>query len=487
MHGRTINRQVTRLPLATARPAGTHTSETAPQGWVTCKRLRTFTKATLVCLATLLLISSDVAAQIFDPPTEINIEIDYMVLRDDLDNIIYTHKPELIEIQAVVQMFACRGITCNIIVDDELPYIAVMERDPENVNNFFAYYGPNSFGLLKMVYRNYGECWHYCIFGHRYQNTDYETSGSSGLAEMGGDEFIVTLGGWADSVGTPFERAATLAHELGHNLTLSHVGNMVEDFTGPYTPNLPSTMSYFCQLAGVRSKYIDRGLAQEAANLLNEIDYSDGIICTIVEPALDERFGIGMKKLDWDCDGVIETGTVAQDLGRDSLDHWCASSGLMSLLTDYNEWDSIRDYTCLKSRQELDDVPIISCITYEEHQQFMAKSSDLRQPPVEVEPCVNNRMRFVVPGFSPFGSGICDDPYDGLVHAHLLADPGDILFLKCGTYNEPVESLLLNKRMIITATSNAVIRPVGKGGGSSIANTSVGRVRLRTRLCWLQV
>lgn len=424
-----------------------------------CKFPAALTTAALICLVTLLLMSSDAIAQI---PTEIAIEIDYMVLRDSLGEIVFSHQPQPDEIAAVEQMFACRGINCLILVDDEIPYIEVLQRSPDDPANFFGYNGPNSFGLIKQNYRDYGQCWHYCIFGHRYQRTDFTASGSSGLAELCGDDFIVTLGDFNDSVGTPFDRASTLAHELGHNLGLNHANSMDEDLTGPDTPNYPSTMSYFCQLSGVRSRYIEMGLAQTAANLLKEIDYSYGDMCTINEAALDERFGIGMKKLDWDCDGTIEAGTVAEDLDRDSLGQWCITDGALSVLNDYYDWAVIRDYACLKSPQELENVPTISCISYEEHQQFIAGQRSFRQPPIEVEPCINNRMRFVVPGYSTEDNGKCLYPHVGVTNAHLFANPGDILFLKYGTYDEPGASLLLNKRMVITATSNALIRPVGK-------------------------
>jgi hypothetical protein len=422
--------------------------------------LLVFAKAFLICMATLLMMSTDAAAQ---TPTEINIEIDYMVERDFEGNIIFSHEPQQDEIDAVIQMFACQGIDCFIFVDDEIPNIQVLQRDPFNAANFFGYTGSNSFGILKHLYRDLGQCWHYCIFAHRYQDSNYDTSSSSGLGESGGDEFIVTLAAFTDSIGTPFDRAATLAHELGHNLELNHAGNMNEDITGPNTPNYPSIMSYFCQLGGVRSRYMEMGLAPEAANLLKEIDYSWGSMCTINEAALDERFGIGMKKLDWDCDGVIESGSVVQDTDSATLSNWCSATGPLSLLSDYNDWASIRDNTCGKSPEELDNLPIIECITYEEHQQYMAEHRDFRQPPLEIEPCNSNRMLWAIPAIGGTGGGWCGNPFLGFMQAYNAAWAGDIIYLKYGTYNVNASSILMTKRMIITATSSALIKPVGKG------------------------
>jgi hypothetical protein len=424
-----------------------------------CALPRLLTKACSFCLVVLMLIRWEATAE---PPTVINIEIDYMVQRNDA-GIIFSHEPQQIEIDAVVQMFACRGITANIVVDDELPYIEVLQRDPNNSANFFGYTGWNSFGQLKHLFRDNGACWHYCIFGHRYQAANYDTTSSSGLGEIGGDDFIVTLGAFTDSIGTPFDRAATLAHELGHNLGLRHANTMNASLTGHHTPNYPSIMSYFCQLFGVRSRYIDMGLTPRDANFLKDLDYSYGSMCTIYEADLDEFFGIGMKKLDWDCNGFVESDSTVQDLDRDSLEQWCLSMGRLSYLNDYNDWASIQDNTCPKSPQELENLPTISCITYEEKQQFLSAHRGFRPPDVEVEPCNSNRMLWAIPTLGTPGGGWCGSPFRGFTQAYNAAWEGDIIYLKYGVYDVASPTMLLDKRMIITATHNALIRPVGKG------------------------
>src|SRR5690606_25252122 len=85
----------------------------------------------LLLLATLGL--APAAAQV---PTVINVEIDYMgpVITGG-----HSHRPSQAEIDAVVQMFACRGITLNVVIDDEIAHQYVMRRDPDNANNFFNY------------------------------------------------------------------------------------------------------------------------------------------------------------------------------------------------------------------------------------------------------------------------------------------------------------------------------------------------------------
>ena len=79
----------------------------------------------------------------------------------------------------------------------------------------------------------------YCIFADTHSDTD-----SSGLAELPGNDFMVTLGAWAPSGGTPDQQAATFMHEFGHTLGLRHGG--ADDIH--YKPNYHSVMNYTWQL-----------------------------------------------------------------------------------------------------------------------------------------------------------------------------------------------------------------------------------------------
>jgi hypothetical protein len=339
-------------------------ASTHPEGWAT-HAIRH-----CVVLALLILLSTSSFAQDRVYIDTFNIEIDYMVLRDSVGNILHSHMPTATEVAAVEQMFACQGYLLNIIVDDEVPHIETMRRDPNDNKNFFNYYGTDSYGAIKFAYRDYLICTHYCVFGHAYENSQYQQTSSSGLGEISGDEFIVTLGLWSGETGTPFDKAATLAHEFGHNLGLLHTGSMDEDVTGPHTPNLPSTMSYFCQIPGVKWRYEDMGLVRPGSHYLKNLDYSHGSLCALNENALDERLGVGCRTVDWNCNGYINSGAVAKDLDRDSLGHWCLSNGTRSTLYDYNDWANIFDVTCIFKAEELNDVEVVSCVTFEEMEQF---------------------------------------------------------------------------------------------------------------------
>jgi hypothetical protein len=208
------------------------------------------------------------------------IEIDYMVGA-------HSHMPQPAEIQAVQQMFACHGHTLIVDVSDALPHHTVLQLDPNNAQNFFNYSGvADSFKALKNQYYDHAgqASWHYCIFGHQYETTNssgtYIVTGSSGLGEFLGDDFIVTLGAFPGAIGTPFDRASTLAHEFGHNLGLDHCIEGGCDIIGPYGPNHPSIMSYAYQLRGVRTAMLCDGLIpMQAAYLFKDMDYSNTARC----------------------------------------------------------------------------------------------------------------------------------------------------------------------------------------------------------------
>ena len=300
-----------------------------------------------------------------------NIEIDYMV-----DSGIggHSHRPSNQEIDAVIQMFACQGHTLNVIVDDELPHYTQLRNDPDDCRNTFDYSGTNaSFGRLKQDYFDHaGEGgWHYCIFVHFIEDSACNFTDSSGRAEIGGDDLIVSLGDFDGDIGTPWDRAATLAHEFGHNLGLYHCGaaapcgNPDNDPStiGPRPLNLASIMSYFYQLRGVRANLECQGLAHEGLSLFKNLDYSHGTMCTLDEAALDEAFGVGLRSVDWNCNGTIG-GVVAHDLNDDS-DGWCGAVSGLQTLQDFDEWANIHDSARDRSAR-VDRLPVSQCVTARE-------------------------------------------------------------------------------------------------------------------------
>ncbi len=172
---------------------------------------------------------------------------------------------------------------------------------------------PNAANILeakRQVFR-------YCIFANNWGTTT-----SSGLAEVPGNDFMVTLGGWTTPGGTPDQQAATFMHELGHTLGLFHGGHQGDEDKHNFKPNYHSIMNYAWQTESSRPGWT--------------LDYSRQALPTLNENALDELNGIGGSiaaiaiigplppievvesgPIDWDRDGDFEPLTfVTADINR---------------------------------------------------------------------------------------------------------------------------------------------------------------------------
>lgn len=197
----------------------------------------------------------------------------------------------------------------------------------------------NTANVLKarrLVYR-------YCIFGHEFDSE----GGTSGIAEYGGNDFLVTLRhpqydnvvrNLATQWGTTFaaERAdleaGTFMHELGHTLGLRHGG--ADELN--CKPNYLSVMRYGRQWNEAGFAWSLPGVADnDIVRLDRALDYSRSALDPLDESALDERAGIGgppgaltlfgiggvaaigasANPIDWDGDSAIEA-SVPADVNR---------------------------------------------------------------------------------------------------------------------------------------------------------------------------
>jgi hypothetical protein len=151
---------------------------------------------------------------------------------------------------------------------------------------------------------------------HRY-NTN---SDSSGLADIVGDDMIVSLYCAASDVNV----ANTIMHELGHNLGLRHGGFEDQNFK----PNYNSVMNYEYQFTGV-----DTNCAKFGDGLL---DYSRGGRRTLNELSVNESLGVCVSPVvawDFNNSGLIESSVYSSDINFDGL--------ITEALSDSNDWANL--------------------------------------------------------------------------------------------------------------------------------------------------
>ncbi|MCU0963206.1 MAG: PASTA domain-containing protein, partial [Pirellulaceae bacterium] len=239
----------------------------------------------------------------------------------------------------------------------------------------------NIIGARRLVTR-------YAIFGHDYSfaATPANATGSSGVAKIRGNDFLVTLSAGANTAnpcingvdfadwavctaikwGTTFDvefadlQAGTFMHEFGHTLGLFHGGN---DLYANYKPNFLSVMNYAFQFnnAGVQSFNMGNPADCKVINgstlcrTNRNYDYSNAPkLATLNENSLSEAAGIGgpagrtlwylpvpggfatmaglsSGALDWNADGAVGPN-VALDVSQ---------NGTQESLTGHEEWSTL--------------------------------------------------------------------------------------------------------------------------------------------------
>ncbi len=169
---------------------------------------------------------------------------------------------------------------------------------------------------------------HYAIFANRY---DFAGNPSSGIAEINGDDFMVTLYG----LFTDYNAATTFVHEIGHNLGLRHGG--FENTN--YKPNYNSVMNYRHQFAGADTDGDSFGDGVT--------DYSRGLNFDLDENAVDESLGVIGIPIDFDRDAQIDAAPYQLNLNCSGLPGPCGQGGggcadpFCVILRDHDDWGSI--------------------------------------------------------------------------------------------------------------------------------------------------
>ncbi|MEM9103231.1 MAG: Ig-like domain-containing protein [Pseudomonadota bacterium] len=247
----------------------------------------------------------------------------------------------------------------NII--SNMPYI-VMENDESinDANNFYNVKYQNS-----DIYRQ--NIFYYALFGTTMNK--HGRKSASGRAEIYGNDLLITLQGWElNQENQLFKnrlintQAATLMHELGHNLGLRHGG--FEDLN--FKPNYLSVMNYLYQIEGLpkvgvndgdrfyfrfygneeNSPCIDQELQIHQSSWVSPyqftLDFSHGKNQTLEKHRLVESNGIGREEaitpVDFNCDGdfndVIDYAQVVEKESNNNHPY----------LKDHNDWDNLWFY-----------------------------------------------------------------------------------------------------------------------------------------------
>ena len=196
--------------------------------------------------------------------------------------------------------------------------------------------------------------------------TPTPVGGSSGHAEINGNDIVVTMGNWNLSTGTAFGlqklvnvQAATIMHELGHNLGLHHGGDENQNFK----PNYTSTMNYLYQITGLPENLDDQYASErwlyhakkitDKCSMQNSpcgsnfvINYSDGSGKSLNENALIESENIGHGAAggayaDWDGNTTLTADPSGPlDLNPDGGPN-SGPTGF-GVLHDYNDWANLK-------------------------------------------------------------------------------------------------------------------------------------------------
>ncbi len=210
----------------------------------------------------------------------------------------------------------------------------------------------------------------YCIFADRLNDALGNPSTISGLAEMPGNDFMVTLGAWPTVGGTSNQQAGVFLHEFGHTLGLGHGGGDMVN----YKPNYHSVMNYTWTVP----------ITSPPQNMFYfnswSADFSGIAAPTLNESSLNENAGLGGHPGHWGPVGPVpivvpETGPadynndgqytsgVAQDMNLIVPPAISPASGVGTILTGFDDWSNLQFALGLNASSGAEE-PIVE-ISYE--------------------------------------------------------------------------------------------------------------------------
>jgi len=242
---------------------------------------------------------TDVARQASPRHKDIFVVYDYMGCSNNAPKCAggHTHEPLAGALQDVIDAFSkapvdnpdeTAGINIHFVRGKEVPHTDFLGLSSCNgasikagtSKDFDDYKKTYSDGKLRFAF-------HYMILAHQQEPNNT----SSGCAELPGNDFLITLGGWQGDTGTRMQQAGTIMHELGHNLGLHHGGG--DDNNNK--PNYLSVMSYAFQTVGITTqkslemqRFPNGSPTTQFLGTTNVLDYSREAQPSLDESKLDE-------------------------------------------------------------------------------------------------------------------------------------------------------------------------------------------------------
>ncbi len=283
---------------------------------------------------------------------DIFIECDWFA--GEFEGVFRDFRPRALAVQRLVQAFADAPVRNPYDAPDgirvhldygqgglfsggnQLPGAPVFILFPEDFRVYKqAYFDPRRLGYF-----------HYAVFANRFNSA---TNRASGVAEIVGDDFMVTMVDYLSS----YNQSQTIMHELGHNLGLRHGGFENRN----WKPNYNSVMNYRHQFTGVDTDGNTFGNGG--------LDYSWGVNNTIDESAVREPLGVLGFPVDFNADGVIQPSPYARNLNCESGSRPCGdgtdcADAACTLLIDHNDWASIV-WSRLLNAESDEPVELVEC------------------------------------------------------------------------------------------------------------------------------
>lgn len=323
------------------------------------------------------------------------VEADYMVcaFSNPACATIHSHNPQPQAIANVIAAFAnapvvnpdlSLGITLHVQVDEAVPEIPSVQFSGNGPGVFDDFNdiklgsvptpcGSSFTGFFgTLADRIHNDCakilmarqkvFRYAIFGH----DQADSPGSSGKAEIGGNDFVVTVGGWSNagiqsaggSANLTQARTAveegTFMHEFGHTLGLRHGGGDNINCK----PNYLSIMNYSFQFPDlVTTRPLDFSFPQLPAIDENMLDENFGIQGPANYTTVFQAFfsmgsfpvrSAAQGPIDWNRNMSSTDAGLSLDISNIAQNGPSCATNIKTFLAGFDDWSSLQ-YSFLSS------------------------------------------------------------------------------------------------------------------------------------------